>query len=87
MRKSQSKFTKPTPYIFMRQLTKPEFKALWSKWRSLDEFERINEFNIGWDSHVLYEVNRSKDQIDPLLIKSVKLAINIEHSEMLSEAA
>ena len=86
MRKSNNKFNKPTPYAFMRQLTKIEFKKLWSKWRSLDAIERINEINVGWDSNVLYEVNKNKEQVDSLLVKSFKLATNIERSQLMRAA-
>jgi len=78
-----NKFYKRKPLIGMRKLTKSEFKALWSKWRSLDAAGRINEINnYKWGHHLAWCVNEMRELADPLLIKSLTIKLEIKHSQL-----
>ena len=76
----------PSLTLSQRNLTKTEYKQLNQAWRVLDGIDRINYFNNS-DYRILRIVELDKNSANPLLLKSVELAVNIEHSEILKEVA
>jgi len=69
----------------MRKLTKTEWKQIWQVWRSLDEYDRINFLHLH-DGYFCWAVDTNRNALDPLLVKSVSLAISIEQSQMMEAA-
>jgi len=70
-------------YVGTRNITKNEFKKSYSLYRKNDRASLVGTDLFPLCSFVFHDGL----QVDPLLIKSVSLAINIEYSQLLDEAA
>jgi len=69
-----------------RNLTKAAFKQAYQVWRSLDKYDRINFIENTSDYRICHFVELDSNSVDPLLVKSVRLAIRIEQSQMMKAA-
>ncbi len=66
-----------------RNITKLRFKYAYSLFRQ-DGFVTYVESGL---RDICIEVAKAKDSVDPLLVKSLKLKIDIEYSQLLEDAA
>jgi len=82
MRKFIKNKAHPSLALIDRTMTKAQFKEIWGEWRGS---ERIKF--IGTDAwHICGFIEKDRNKLDPLLIKSLSLAVNIEYSQMLEAA-
>lgn len=83
MRKLIKNKAHPVLSIASRNITKNEFNHAYSLYRANNRYSLV-----GTDLFtVCHFVKRDANTADPLLIKSLKLKINIEYSQLLDEAA
>jgi hypothetical protein len=69
--------------VISRNITRSEFKHAYSLYRANEKYSLV-----GTDLfYVCHFVRRDTNTVDPLLIKSVLLAISIEQSEIIKAAA